>query len=138
MVAIFLVVGVVVGGSMLPLLWGKSASTNVAQIGLGLLLGTLVFLALIVPVLMATWFAPALVLFDRLAAIDAMKLSFGGCLRNLVPFLLYGVIGCGLLIVAAIPLGLGLLILSPVLIASVYTSYCDIFDRRFAERPAGG
>ena len=45
-----------------------------------------------------------------------------------MPFLLYGVIGLGLIIVASIPLGLGWFILGPLLYATVYSSYCDIFE----------
>ena len=44
----------------------------------------------------------------------AMKVSFIGCLRNIVPFLIYGVVGIALAIVATIPLLLGWLVLGPV------------------------
>ena len=57
-----------------------------------------------------------------------MAASFRGCLRNVVPFLLYGLIGFGLAIVASIPFGLGWLVLGPVTMATIYTSYCDIFE----------
>jgi uncharacterized membrane protein len=63
-----------------------------------------------------------------LTPVEAMKASFAGCLRNVVPFLVYGVIGLLLAIVASIPLGLGWLVLVPVAIASIYASYCDIFE----------
>jgi uncharacterized membrane protein len=46
---------------------------------------------------------------------------------NFVPFLLYGLLGVVLTIVAAIPIGLGFLILIPMIIASIYTAYRDIF-----------
>jgi uncharacterized membrane protein len=57
-----------------------------------------------------------------------MKASFAGCLRNVVPFLVYGVVGVLLAIVASIPFGLGWFVLLPVTIASLYASYCDIFE----------
>jgi uncharacterized membrane protein len=56
-----------------------------------------------------------------------MKASFVGCLKNIVPFLLYGVVMIVLCIVAAIPAGLGFLVLGPVAVASMYTGYRDIF-----------
>jgi uncharacterized membrane protein len=56
-----------------------------------------------------------------------MQESFTGCLRNIVPFLVYGVVMLGLGIVACIPLMLGWLVLGPVLAASLYTSYKDIY-----------
>jgi uncharacterized membrane protein len=94
---------------------------------LTLLLAALVGLALMVPVFMAIWFAPALVVFDGKDAIEAMKQSFAGCLKNIVPFLIYGLVLFVLSILASIPLGLGWLLLGPVLAASVYTGYKDIF-----------
>ncbi|BCB25136.1 hypothetical protein SKTS_00220 [Sulfurimicrobium lacus] len=87
-----------------------------------------VVMALLLPLLMAYWFAPALVLFDGLPAKQAMKLSFAACLRNVLPFTLYGVIGLVLFVLGSIPLGLGLLAVIPVLFAtSIYTAYRDIF-----------
>jgi uncharacterized membrane protein len=92
-----------------------------------MLIGLLVALALMVPVLMAVWFAPALVVFHDKGAVDALKESFSGCLRNIVPFLVYGVVGLVLAVLASIPLGLGWLILGPVLAGSLYASYKDIY-----------
>lgn len=90
-------------------------------------MGALV-MALLVPLLMAYWFAPALVLFDGLSATQAMKLSFAACIRNILPFTLYGVAGMVLFVLGSIPLGLGLLAVIPVLFAtSVYAAYRDIF-----------
>jgi uncharacterized membrane protein len=59
--------------------------------------------------------------------VQALAQSFRACLRNIVPFLLYGVLLTIIFLIAAIPLGLGLLVAVPVLIASVYTAYRDIF-----------
>ena len=58
---------------------------------------------------------------------EAMKNSFVACLKNVVPFLLYSVILLLLSFVASIPFGLGWLVLGPVIAASLYTSYRDIF-----------
>lgn len=95
---------------------------------LAFLVGTLLLLALSLPLLMAVWFAPALVVLRGIEPWAAMKASFSGCLGNVVPFLIYGLIGIGLAVVASIPLMLGWLVLGPVTIASVYTSYCDIYE----------
>jgi uncharacterized membrane protein len=92
-----------------------------------ILLSVLVIMALFIPVLMAYWFAPALVAIEGVSAVEAMKLSFSACLKNILPFLLYGVIALLLSIVAALPFFLGFLVLGPVLTASVYTGYRDIF-----------
>ncbi len=94
---------------------------------LTMMLGVLVALALLVPVVMAIWFAPALVVFHDKGAVEAMKESFTGCLRNIVPFLVYGVVMLLLSVLATIPLGLGWLVLGPVLAATLYTGYKDIY-----------
>jgi hypothetical protein len=90
-------------------------------------LGGLVALALLVPLMAAYWFAPALVMIHGMGPVAAMKESFFSCFRNFVPFVVYGIIMFVLSILAVIPLGLGMLILVPMFIASVYTSYRTIF-----------
>lgn len=92
------------------------------------LLALLVLLGAMLPLIMAYWFAPALVLFHDMKAVEAMKLSFSACLRNIVPFLLYGIISAVLLVLAMIPFGLGLLVMIPTMTASLYVSYKDIFN----------
>jgi len=97
------------------------------QIGIGVLLVTLVAVALYVPVAMAVWFAPALVALRGLGTLDAVKLSFFGCLRNIVPFLIHGLILFVLALLASIPMGLGFLVLVPVAVGSQYAAYKAIF-----------
>jgi len=98
-----------------------------AAIGPGVAIAWLLAIGLAVPVYMALWFAPALVVFREMRPIEALKQSFRGCLHNIVPFLVYGVVVLVLSIVAVIPLGLGLLVLLPVIMASVYVAFCEIF-----------
>jgi uncharacterized membrane protein len=57
----------------------------------------------------------------------ALKTSFGACLKNIVPFLIWSIAVFFLSILATIPLALGWLLLGPVLLASIYLSYRDIF-----------
>jgi uncharacterized membrane protein len=90
-------------------------------------LTVLVILALMIPLIMAYWFAPALAMLDGLGPIAAMKLSFVGCVKNVLPFLIYGLIALVLIVVGMIPFLLGLLVVSPLLIASLYVSYREIF-----------
>jgi uncharacterized membrane protein len=124
LIPMFLIVG---GGSFFGAMRGGGA--GLAAIGASFFLGFLVTLALSVPVYMALWFAPALVVFHDLAPVDAMKTSFFACLKNIVPFLIYGVILFVLAIIAVIPFGLGMLVLIPVIWASVYSAYREIFFR---------
>lgn len=92
-----------------------------------MILSLLVGLGLMIPVMMAYWFAPALIALEGVSAIYAMKQSFVGCLKNVLPFLLYGIVGMVLLFLGALPLGLGMLIVIPILVASVYASFKDIY-----------
>jgi uncharacterized membrane protein len=94
---------------------------------LSMLIAALLVLGLSVPLYMATWFAPALIVLHQLAPMAALQASFYACLRNWIPFFVYGIVLLVLCILAAIPAGLGFLVLMPVLAASVYTAYRDIF-----------
>jgi uncharacterized membrane protein len=111
--------------------------STLGSLGLAILVGLCVFLLLYLPLVMAVWFAPALVVLRGVAPLEAMRLSFSGCMRNIVPFLLYGLVGVGLAIVATIPLLLGWLVLGPLTIASLYTGYCDIYEDRIPAPPTG-
>ena len=91
------------------------------------LLGMLVMMALAIPIYMAIWFAPALVVFHDVRPAAAMRASFVGCLRNFVPFLVYGVVTFLLAIVASLPLMLGWFAFLPVIWASAYAGYRDIY-----------
>jgi uncharacterized membrane protein len=128
-VAIVLVAMLVTGVSVFALFAGggtESAGAMAAALTT-LALVVLIVLALMMPVLMAVWFAPALVVFHELGAVEAMKESFLGCLRNVLPFLVYSIVLTLAAILATIPLALGWLVLGPVIAASVYTSYRDIY-----------
>lgn len=94
---------------------------------IAILLAALIAMALMIPIMMAMWFAPALVLLHEQPALKAMRLSLLGCLRNMWPFLLYGVGSLGLAVLATLPLFLGWLVFMPVVVASSYAAYRDIF-----------
>lgn len=93
----------------------------------GMLMAGLLFVALLVPMSMALWFAVPLVIFGNMAPVAALKGSFNACLKNIMPFLVYGILLFVLGFIALIPFGLGFLVLMPVVIASIYISYRDIF-----------
>jgi hypothetical protein len=103
------------------------ATAKLPELGPVVWLGLLIALGLAALLLMAYWFAPALIMLHDVRVFEAMKLSFRGCLRNIWPLLLYGIVLTVLMVLAVLPLLLGLLVLIPVLIASVYIGYRDIF-----------
>jgi len=122
-VVIMVVVMLITGASLFTLM-GGGADSGVAM---GMVLAILIAMALTVPLAMAIWFAPCLILFNERGAVEAMKESFAACLKNIVPFLLYGVVLFVAAIIASIPFGLGWLVLGPVVAGSIYASYRDIY-----------
>lgn len=94
---------------------------------LAILLVVLLAVSLAIPLAMLAWFAPVLIVLRGQPAWAAMKLSLAACLQNWKPFLLYGLLGLGLLLLGALPLLLGWLVVLPVLAASLYCSYLAIF-----------
>ncbi len=129
MVAMFaiVVIVVIVGGGSVA---GGLLSAQPAGLGVifgGLMLSLLLSLALSVPVAMAVWFAPALVFFNNMQPVEALKASFEACMKNVLAFLVYGLIVLVLAFFAALPVGLGFLVLIPVLAGSVYAAYRDVF-----------
>jgi hypothetical protein len=134
MLAATVVIGLVVGmlgfGAALGMGMGaamQSGGGMLAAAGAGMVV-MLLWMALMVPVSMAIWFAPALVIYRGVAPIEALRMSFAACLRNLMPFLVYGALGFVAAIVASIPAGLGWLVLLPLCMLTLTTTYRDIFS----------
>jgi hypothetical protein len=89
--------------------------------------------------LMGTWYAPPLVVFQDLKVLAAVRLSLVGCFRNILPMLVYGAVTYVMSRVAAMLLGaFGPLLLVPVLLPSSYTSYREIFVEPPEPAPAAG
>jgi uncharacterized membrane protein len=115
--------------------------TVVAQSALLFSLGTLVALALWIPLLAAYWFAPTLVVLHDVPPVKAMTASFAACFRNFIPYLVYGVIIGAIALVALIP-AIALPLVGWLVTAAVYmviyivnataayAAYRDIFIRR--------
>ena len=119
-----------VGGDVLMglLLEGKRVDENeLKSVSGDMLTASLVALTLSIPLMMAAWFAPLLVIFYDMPPLEAMRLSFVACLKNIIAFQLYAVILVVLTVIATMPYGLGLFILVPTLFTSIYVSFGDIF-----------
>lgn len=115
------------GPAIYSLFMGTEEAVDYNEAVSAMLLPLLLGMALSVPLMMALWFAPALVQFDGVSPLNSISASFYACLANIVPFVVYGVVLFALAFLAAIPFMLGFLVLIPVIIASVYESYLDIF-----------
>ena len=117
------VIGMAMGLSATDALLGGKAWEQVFSSGAS----TMMLLVLHIPVYAALHFAAPLVGFRGLTPIAAIKLSFAATLANLVPLLLYGVLTVLLVIAGTVPLGLGLLVVLPMLMTSYYCMYRAIF-----------
>jgi uncharacterized membrane protein len=109
------------------------ADSNSMNLALLASLGTSVLVVMLVaaigavPIAMAYWFAPALVVLNGEEPVAAMRKSFAACWRNLGAMTLYGLIYIVLAIVASLPLMLGWLVLAPVIAGTCYAGWRTIF-----------
>lgn len=93
----------------------------------GLALSGLLGFLIGLPLITAAWFAPALVYFHAMPPVAAMKASLAAILKNWLPMTVFGLIVAVLAFFCLIPMGLGFLVLVPVLAGALYSSYKDIF-----------
>lgn len=135
------------GGDLLRYMLASNPVERAAVEDADFLLPSLVVMILLVPVMMAYWFAPVLAAWHRLSLGKSLFFSFIACLLNWRPFLAYAI---GVLVFAGVIPGvlLGILlalfpgaqgvitslvtvpialIVAPVIFASFYASYRDIF-----------
>jgi hypothetical protein len=107
-----------------------------------ILLPLLVILLFFIPIMMLVWFAPALMVLNDVPLMSAIGLSFKGCLKNMLPFLIYGLIFLIAAIVAIIVIALAayaigfwamllyvgfVFVVLPIVQGSIYRSYKDIY-----------
>ncbi len=96
--------------------------------GSGVSLSLMLGFALVCLLMMAVQYAPMLVYFNEITPLAALRASLSGSLRNLIPYTVYSLliqfIGIALSIV---PFGIGLIVLLPLGLTSLYVSYRNIF-----------
>lgn len=127
-VAIAIMLKIVAAGSALGgIMLGAPGPLGLAAVMGGMMLSGLFAVVFLTLLTMAMWFAPALVYFHNMEAWPALKASFNACAANWLPFLLFGIISLVAIFFALLPLGLGLLLLFPVMVGSLYAAYRDIF-----------
>lgn len=121
-------VGIGIDLAMMELLINPESTDALENFSLMPFVLTILFIMLfIIPLSMSIWFAPALIVNHNVGAFSAMMLSLQGSIKNILPFLWYSIVLFLLMLVAMIPLLLGLLVMAPVMYASIYTSYRGIF-----------
>lgn len=70
-----------------------------STLGVSFLLVVVMAILVTAALAMANWFAPALIVLRDAQPLAAMKTSLRACMRNWLPFLVYGLVGLGLAIV---------------------------------------
>ncbi len=132
-----LVIGVMVfvfvGGTIMTIMMNGTEATVsnsvITGLGLGVVFWVLIIVVLQFLLLTALIFAVPLVMLNNIAPIAAVKFSFSACMKNIWPMLVYSVIALLLFVIAIIPMGLGFIILFPVMMISIYCMYRSIFSQ---------
>ena len=119
------VISAVVGGVLDTMTLPDPAAWG---IGLGTAGALLLCLLALVPITMAAWLAPALIMLRGVAPVEALRLSLAACQRNLGALTVYGLVGVLLAIAATLLLGLGWLVVMPLAFLSTHAAYQDIFE----------
>lgn len=123
-----ILLAVTIGGSGGGIVAGQAGmAVDLAGFFLVLLLKLLLAIPLCLVLCLAIWFAPALVYFNGMAPLAALQASFAAALRNWLAMLVFGLLALVLGFFAALPMGLGFLVLIPVLIGALHASHKDIF-----------
>lgn len=133
--ALYLLAQVLIMAVMVAFVGGNAAMTATepgymdpeAMIAAGSAFSMLLAILIWAIVMLGFIYAAPLVMFDNLSPVESIKASYSAGFKNVLPLLVFGIIYLLLAIVAAIPFGLGFLILIPVSILSLYCSYKSIF-----------
>jgi len=94
----------------------------------GILTAALIELVVLLPVSMATLFAPPLIMFNELTTFAALKVSFLACFKNMGALTIYALfvtLGGILILFSA---GFAAFIVVPLVFLSTYTSYARLFE----------
>jgi hypothetical protein len=119
--------GIMVGEGNTPAVTEEMVMKALQSVGGGALLMVLLLGILLT---MAMFYAVPLVMLGGMPPWLAVQNSVSGCFANLLPFLIFGIVYLLLAFLAAIPFGLGFLVLGPVTFGAIYASYVDVFADR--------
>ena len=127
---------VFIGGEELRTLLDNINSSSDPQIlldamsaaGSGVAFSLLVGFTLVCVLMLAFQYAPMLIFFHDVKPVAAMRASLSGSVRNLLPYALYNLILQSIaLVLSMLPYNIGLLLLLPLGLTSLYVSYRNIF-----------
>lgn len=125
-----------IGGEALTKLLEGFQPTNDPQMlvdamltaGSGVAFSLMAGFALMFVLMLALQYAPMLVFFSGMPPFAALRASLSGSLRNLMPYTVYSLIMQVIaLALGILPFGVGLIVLLPLGLTSLYVSYRNIF-----------
>jgi uncharacterized membrane protein len=125
-----------IGGEELTALLESVKSVNDPQVlvdamwsaGPGVDFSLIVGFMLVLVLMLALQYAPMLVFFDNVPPFVALRASLSGSFRNLVPYTVYNLLMQMIaLVLSKIPFNLGIIVLIPLSLTSLYVSYRNIF-----------
>lgn len=87
-------------------------------------------LALLIPLSMAAWLAPALIMLRGARPMDALQLSLRAARASIGALVVYGLAFVVLALAATLMLGVGWLVLAPLMFLSSYAAFEDLFDNQ--------
>jgi hypothetical protein len=122
-------VAAVIGGPLLQtMLFGGGKPPRVTPEDLGpMMMGLGAYFVILIPISMAFYFAPALMVLNDLGPLAALRASFLGSIKNIPAFFIYGMTVVLLSLGAVITCGIGIFVLVPTLVAATYCTYRDVF-----------
>lgn len=126
-VVFMVILAIFLGGDLIATMTGRANLDPATFFTTRFWLAFLIGLALVLPVSCATYLAPQLIVLHEQPAFTAMKMSLAGVVKNILPGIVFGLCGMGLMILSMIPLFLGFLITLPIFVITSYTVYRDIF-----------
>ena len=100
----------------------------ITNAGSGVAFAILLGFTLVLFLIVAWQYAPMLVFFSGVPPFVALRASFIGTMRNILPYTVYSLIMQVIaLILGILPFGLGMILLLPLGLTSLYVSYRNIF-----------
>ncbi|MES1993038.1 MAG: BPSS1780 family membrane protein [Pseudomonadota bacterium] len=118
---------VCIGSSMLGMGMMHGEGGALVGVGLGALIGLPMVLTLHALLSAGLFFAVPLVMEGRASPLTAMQDSLKACWVNWAALLLFSIVVTILSVLAMISMGLGFLVLGPVLTCAVWAAYAEIF-----------
>ena len=127
---------VFIGGDPLSTFMDNLRSTSDPQMladamwaaGSGVAFSLLVGFTLVCVLMLALQYAPMLIFFNDATPVAALRASLTGSLRNIIPYIVYSIImQLVALVLSILPFNLGLIVLLPLGLTSLYVSYRNIF-----------